>query len=131
MKRTEADILSKRPIEVTFGDKQYSIKLLTLRPARDWRRQVHQQMGNVLSSFGGDVKPENMHTALNAAMIAFPERLLDLVMAFAPDLPREEIEENATDEQLAIAYGKLMAVGFPFLAPLMMTQRVLAAAATQ
>jgi len=125
MKRTESEILSKAPITVKFGDSEYEVKPLTLGPARLWRQKVYERMGSVLSGFSEAPTPENLSPALGAAMIAFPEKLLDIVMDFAPYLPKEKIEAESTDEQLAVAYGKVMALGFPFLAPLMMTTKVL------
>lgn len=125
MQRTEADILSKAPIKVKFGETEYDVRPLTIRPAREWRLKVSKEMSETLKSFNADANPGTLAPGLGAAMIAFPEKLLEIIMAFAPYLDREKIEVEATDEQLAVAYGKVMALGFPFLAPLMMTQTVL------
>lgn len=125
MQRTESDILTKAPVKITLGEKEYQVKPLTIGPAREWRALVMGTMKTTLGAFGSDVNPQNMAPGLSAAMIAFPEKLLEIIMAFAPYLPKEEIEASATDEQLAVAYGKVMALGFPFLAPLMMTRKVM------
>ena len=36
--RTEDQILSKAPIEVTFGAKKYQIPVLTIKAQREWRQ---------------------------------------------------------------------------------------------
>jgi hypothetical protein len=130
MKRTEAEVLSKAPIKVRLGETDYEIKPLTLGPARLWRQRVLEDMSATLQAFKStDINPETMTSGFSAAMISFPDKLLKIVMDFAPYLPQAEIEANATDEQLAVAYGKVMTLGFPLWAPLQMTRRAVEAGA--
>jgi hypothetical protein len=82
-------------------------------------------MGEVNNAMGGDMTPESFGRAFAVSMIKFPEKLMELVMAYGPDLPRDTIESEATDEQIAVAYGRIVAVAFPFLASLATTRKVL------
>jgi hypothetical protein len=127
MQRSDEDILSRKPITVRLGGKDIEVKVLPLGPARKWRAELVKTMGEVLASFKTSPSPDNMAPALTAAMIAFPERLLGLVEAYSPEVKAEHeyVEANASDEQLACAYGKITAVAFPFLAQLNTTQTVL------
>ncbi len=68
-----------------------------------------------------------MAPALTAAMLTFPEKLHELVEEYSPEIKAEHeyVEENASDEQLAAAYGRITAVAFPFLAQLSLTTTIL------
>lgn len=125
MQRTDDDILLRAPIKIRLGEEEHEIKVLRLGKAREWRQKLLAEMRVVLASFSESPTPDNMSPALTAAMLSFPDKLLDLVMAYAPDLDKAKLEEEATDEQLAVAYGKLTAVAFPFVAQLELTARIL------
>jgi hypothetical protein len=125
MQRTDDDIILRAPIKIKLGDTAYPIQVLRLGKAREWRQKLLGEMAQVLASFGEAPTPDNMAPALTAAMLSFPDRLLDLVLAYAPELDKTKLEDEATDEQLAVAYGKITAVAFPFVAQLEMTARIL------
>jgi hypothetical protein len=115
MKRTEEQVLSKAPIEVRFGDQNYEIKILTIKPSQLWRRQLIEVMTEVTNNFSGPSMGEAMSSGLVAALRQFPEKLVDLVFAYGVDLPRETVIESATEEQVARAFSAIMEVAFPFL----------------
>jgi hypothetical protein len=127
MQRTDDDILTRKPLSITLGAKDYEVKILPLGPSRRWRTQLLNTMSAVLASFKAQPTPDNMAPALTAAMLTFPEKLQELVEAYSPEIKAEHeyCEENASDEQLAAAYGKVMAVAFPYLAQLSLTTTVL------
>lgn len=119
MERTEDQILSKAPIVVMLGEKEYNIKPLGISAQRAWRDKMSQEMQEVVQSFAPTYKgPESaslFSAGLTVALTKFPEKLTDLVFAYCPDLPRDEIMETATEEQVSIAFSKIMKVAFPFL----------------
>ena len=123
--RTDEDVIAKTPIEVTLGSEKYYIPIRTIGPAREWRALLVSTMGGVGQALSLKALPENLGAGLTAAMIQFPDKLLDLIVAYAPDLPKDKIEAEATDEQLAVAYGRIVGIAFPFLASLAMTRKVL------
>jgi hypothetical protein len=66
-----------------------------------------------------------MLNGLAGALVEFPEKLADLVFAYGTELPKDEILEKATEEQIAAAFSAIMVVAFPFLAQLgLVTQLV-------
>ena len=119
MKRTEEQILSKAPIEVTFGEKKYQIKPLTILRQRQWRSKLSEDLKDIVSSFERkDASSAALATGLTKALLEFPEKLAELVFSYDPSLPKEQILDEATEEQIALAFSAIMAVAFPFLAQL-------------
>lgn len=119
--RTEDQVLAKAPLQVRLGEKDYTIKLLGINDQRAWRAKMTQEMQEVVSNFTPTSKAPNaslFSAGLAVALVQFPEKLTDLIFAYAPDLPREEIMDNATEEQISIAFSKIVQVAFPFLAHL-------------
>lgn len=127
MQRTDEDILTRKPLDIKLGSRDFEVKILALGKARAWRTLLIQTMATVLASFKTPPTPDNMAPALTAAMLTFPEKLHELVDAYSPEIKEahEYVEENASDEQLAAAYGKITAVAFPFLAQLSLTTQIL------
>jgi hypothetical protein len=121
MQRTEDQILSKAPIEVIFGSTKYSIPVLTIKDQREWRARVAEQIGEVVSGMDADLSTATLpqlSRGFTTALVAFPDKLAELVFAYDPALPREVIEAEATEEQISAAFSKIMSVAYPFLAPL-------------
>jgi hypothetical protein len=48
----------------------------------------------------------------------FPEKLIELVFAYAPGLPREEILAAASENQFVKAFGQIMEEAYCFTGPL-------------
>jgi hypothetical protein len=49
---------------------------------------------------------------LPAALAQFPEKLCDLVFAYAPNLPKEQILEEASEEQMRAAFDRIWEISF-------------------
>jgi hypothetical protein len=123
--RTEDDILSRAPVVVKLGGKDYSIPLLAVMAQREWRQRLFAELAPLLEAFNFSVDGKSMATGLTAALLKFPEKLCDMIFAYAPDLPKEEILEKATEEQIASAFSSIMGVAFPFLPQLGMVTQLL------
>lgn len=121
--RTEEQKIQKAPLEMTFGAMKYQVKPLTLNPAREWRVKFNEAMAPIADNF----QSTNglVSRGLAEALTQFPEKILDLICAYAPDLDRSMVEANATEEQLVAAWNDLLVVAYPFLAPLVMVMRVI------
>jgi len=133
-RRSESDMLDMKPIKVKLGKSEYQIAVLNNRKAAAWREKLYQDLGPLVSSFdfkGIDLNanPETvsqlMSRKLSQELIAFPEKLAALLLAFAPDLPKEALED-ASDEQIGIAFSACAEVGYPFFFHLWATKRALA-----
>jgi len=125
--RREEDILAKAPIRAKLGEAEYEIKPLTILKAREWRKQLTTAMESITQSFGQSSTPGNLGPALTSALIQFPEKVAELVFAYAPELPKDKILEEATEEQLCTAFSAIMRVAFPFLGQLGTTVQLMKA----
>lgn len=106
-----------RSITLIFGGKPYPIAALTLRQARAWRLLLIAAAREISGQL---FQPTNGHddiffNGLGAAFIAFPDKMRDLVFAYAPELHREEVLAEATDEEMAVAFSQLTKAALPFL----------------
>lgn len=126
--RTEDEILARSPIKTRLGEKEYDISPLAVMPQREWRKKLFAELAPILAAFNFKVDGKSMAEGLTAALLNFPEKLCDLVFAYAPDLPKEEILEKATEEQIAVAFSAIMAVAFPFVPQLGMVTTLLRSA---
>jgi hypothetical protein len=113
--RTEEDKLLQAPIEVTLGGKQYQVKPLVIRDAREWRKKLLA----LLSSLPGYAKENaDFTSALSGMLVELPDQAADLFFAYAKDLNREEIEGAATEAELAGAFDQVMEVALPLVGKL-------------
>jgi len=130
-KRSESDILSKAPVKLKLGEKEYKIPVLTILPAREWRLKLNASLSAIVDSFKMVETAESSAVAsgLTAALIQFPEKVAELVFAYAGEtLKPEEILASATEEQLAQAFSAIMQVAYPFLPQLSLVTNVMRAA---
>ena len=123
-KRSESDIVRK-VLVLTLGEKEYEVPVLRMLAAAKWRKEYFDRTKDVSSS----MMAENMDdkgqlskaigNALTGALIAFPEKIPELVFSYAPSLPKDEIMDAAFDEEFSRAFAQIWQVAFsPFLASL-------------
>ncbi len=122
--RSESDII-KKTLTLHFGDKEYEVPVLRMLQAAKWRKEYFDRTKEVSAS----MMVENMDdkgqlskaigNALTGALIAFPEKIPELVFSYAPSLPKEEVMEAAYDQEFSRAFAQIWQVAFsPFLASL-------------
>lgn len=117
LKRTEEDVVSKRPFQVTLGDTEFQIKPLPITQQRLWREGLIKRLDPVIAKFSGRDMAEALSGGLAAALLQFPEEIEALVFEYAPELlgSKEAILSSATEEQFAAAFSAIMVVAYPFL----------------
>jgi hypothetical protein len=110
--------------QVTLGDTQYTIEPLPFRAAGEVRRQFEAIINPVVEQLKST--PETDLSDLNAlatiietvkgTLFGSMDILLDLVMAYAPNLAaeREKIETSAYDTQVLAAFVEVCKQLFPF-----------------
>jgi hypothetical protein len=125
--RTEEQILSKAPIEVTLGDRPYPIHPANITRSREWRLKLQKDLADIVGQFNQKAEGQALVQGLTGALIEFPEKLADLVFAYEPSLPKETILAEATEEQICAAFSVCLTLAFPFLAQLAMVRQVVAA----
>ena len=126
MERTEDQIVA-RESKVTLGGKEYEIKPGSINHNFRWRKRFYAEFSKATRPFLSQYKPGLLARlmgkdetgrfleGLRMAFLEMPEILRDLFFAYAPYLPRKEIEENANELELAEAYKEVMRLAFPFL----------------
>ena len=128
--RTDEQILTREPIVLSLAGKKYKVQVLPIGKAIEWRkkliaataeishpllRPLHVPLWRRALDFfrGGNRAKEYIIAGLGTAFVAFPERVLELIFDYAPDLPRPEIINNATEEEVFTAFGEIMAIANP------------------
>ncbi|MBT9133190.1 MAG: hypothetical protein DDT33_01726 [Firmicutes bacterium] len=114
--RTEEEKILKTNIVVVFGNKEYEIKPLVIKESREWRDKFTKILGS-LSQYTSITTetPDRFQEAISAMMMILPEKLIDLVFDYAPELNRKEIEMVATDAEMARAFEQIVEVSFPLV----------------
>ena len=114
IERTEDDKITQAGIKVILGGKEYEVRPLVIRDAREWRRKVIALIAPMpsLTKISTDT-PEDFSDALTMMLVTMPDQVIDLFFEYARDLNREEIEGVATDDELAVAFQEVIAVAFP------------------
>jgi hypothetical protein len=120
-KRSDEHIFAHR-LELQFGETTYAAKVLPHFKAAEWREKA---IGSTREVVSGMEQPTNgmdseFFAGLGKWFIAFPDKMIELMKAYAPDLPWDEILKEATDEEIEINFARICEVGFPSKSPLQM-----------
>lgn len=120
MPRTEEEKTIQAPIKITLGETEYSVKPLRVLKAREWRSLVEKELGPMVAKIQLVKIGERVVVAgLPTAVTMFPEKICDLVFAYASDLSRDRILAEATEEQIVIAFSRFWEVAFANFLPQM------------
>ncbi len=120
-KRTEDDIVSQAGIEVMLGGKSYEIAPLVIKDSRVWRKKVIGLIAPLPEMVGTVSNTENTEAfedVLTKLMVTMPDQVLDLFFDYAKALDRDEIENIATDTEMAKAFEEIVKVAFPLVSSL-------------
>jgi hypothetical protein len=135
--RTDSDVLLKT-LTLTFGGKPYEVDVLRMKAAARWRKEYFERTKDLSTSMLVDniddkgQLAKSIGNALTGALLAFPEKIPELVFSYAPSLPKEEIEAQAYDQEFSRAFAQIWQVAFaPFLASLGTVLEMQRAQATQ
>lgn len=115
--RTESQMLARAPIELQLAGKRYEIPVRGINASRKWREKLiasAQEIASVLRSNTNGLD-DSFFVGLGKMYLGFPEKMADLIFAYAGDeLDRDQILEEGTDEELALAFTAIVNVAFPF-----------------
>ena len=108
--RTETEILSCAPIEVTLGKKKYSIPPLAVNPCREWRKEYYLQLAPVIDTLNVKLDAKSMMQGLTASLLQFPEKLINLMFDYREYGYALEClsNEGVKDRDLHAAFLKLL-----------------------
>lgn len=115
--RTEEEILIGAPLKLRFAGNEYDVPVVSRAKARVWREKLIATAKEI-SELGVSVD------GLGTAFTAFPDKQAELVCAYATSVARDEIMENATEEEIVIAFSSISSVSFPFLRQLSMLKAI-------
>lgn len=114
VKRNEDQIMFQEPIKVKLGGNVYKIKPLVIKYSRPWRKKVVEMVAELPKYAQASTdKPEEFEKALKLLMVDSQDQVIDLFFEYAKDLKREEIEEIATEAEIATAFEAVMELAFP------------------
>ena len=112
--RTEEEKLTRAPITVILGGDKYEIAPLVIRDSRGWRKKVIELLAPLPEMVKTTSRnPKAFGDVLNRMLVTMPDQVLDLFFEYAKDLDRKEIEDKATDEEMAEAFKEVVKVAFP------------------
>ncbi len=114
--RTDEDKVLQSPLTVVFGGTEYSVPLLPIKEAREWRKQLSALVGKMPSyAMVTTDTPDEFEGAINAILSATPDAVADLFFAYAKGLDRETIEATANEVELGKAFEAVIEVAFPLV----------------
>jgi len=127
MVRTEEDKLVQAGITVILGGVNYKVAPLVIKFSREWRKGVVELI-SALPKYAKVTTdtPDEFGEALNAIIVALPDKVVDLFFEYAKDLDREKIEAEATDAELAKAFEQVIEIAFPLAQSMTKTMAKLA-----
>lgn len=110
--RTEEQIITQAPITVKLGDQEYQLKPLRLQKQWAWRKQFLDLLDTIFTT--KKMESEDvvavLKTGVGGLLRQYPEKVIDLIFSFAPDLPKDKIMEEATEEQLLLCFNEIYAL---------------------
>lgn len=135
-KRTEQEKTGMTPVEVQFGAESYKIKPLPMRKSQAWREKLVKFVDEIIGGFSAPPEDQpatqilgQFRSGISRALVEAPGKLAELVFEYAPELSKDKILDEASDEQLQEAFSAVFELAFPHLAELgRLTQIVRAAA---
>src|SRR2546423_797612 len=105
--RTEQQHEDMAPIVVKLGDKTYEIPLLRRGKAAIWRKNLATEIRSIFEGAlqkSPEVASEGVSDLFTKAVCELPDRLMEALLSYYPDLPRS-VAEEAGDGQIRIAFS--------------------------
>ncbi len=129
MERTDMQKLGKEPITVILGGTEYDIPPLVIKYSGAWRKKsmpligflmAYSRRAAAMDAAGDGVTSEALQEATTALFTEKTDEIINSFFEYGRELPRDEIEENATDGEIIVAF---MEVFNAFVSPLSSTVR--------
>ena len=109
---------------VTLGGREYVLKPLPLRPAREWRAQFSRLAEMVISAMRHATTAQlsspddlaSLAAEVAPKLLGLVDELIEMMFAYSPELraERDWLEENATEEEAMAVVIRITAIAFPF-----------------
>jgi hypothetical protein len=122
------------PLKLRLGTKDYNVPVPNNKKAAEWRDKLYERLGPLVAGFdftsldltaNQQAVSQAMSSKLSQELIAYPKELKALTQAFSPDILTDAVFEDASDEQICLAFAQCAEVGYPFFFHLWATKRAL------
>ena len=127
-KRTESDKITHAPVIILLGGKKYELKPLPIKFSSAWRKKLVQVFaglpsGKKMMEADNVDNPEVFTASLETMFVDMPEKIIGLFVEYARDLKQEELEEIATDAEIAYGFEQAINMAFPLVNSLTMAMK--------
>lgn len=109
---------------ITLGEKEYILREMPVRPARQFREALKAEFGSFIELVEGSPNVEltdmkavsGLLRTLSATLLDSVDKALDLLLQYSPELAkdREYIENNAVGSQVVDGFLAAVGLSFPF-----------------
>ena len=109
---------------ITLGEREYTLRELPIRPARQFRAALKEHFGGFIDLIEGSPNVEltdmkavsGLMRTLSATLLDSVDTALDLLLQFSPELAkdRDYIEDNALGSQVVDSFIAAIGLSFPF-----------------
>jgi len=114
--RTDEEKLLQDYITVNLGGKEYEIKPLVIRDSREWRKKLFKLLSSLPKYATIETNDTSaFETAVSGIVNEMSDDMINLFFEYAKDLDRDEIETNATEDELSKAMDKILEVALPLV----------------
>jgi len=114
MDRTDEQKMFQEPTKVMLGGREFGVNPLVIKYSRPWRKRVIELVSGLPKYMKVTTdNPEAFAEAIKVMMVDSQDEIIDLFFEYARDLDRNEIEDIATEAQIAVAFEVVMNLAFP------------------
>jgi len=113
-----------KKITVTLGGKDYTVKQLPIRQAKEWREQLKKPFATLSGALSSVNKIEltngsdlaKLINSLSDSVIDAPDMMFELLCAYCADIAtdKEHIFDNAYDVEVQTAFVEVIKFAYPF-----------------
>lgn len=109
-KRTEDQMVMQSGEKCFLGDKEVTIKPLTMRKAFAWRESLSPLITKILEKKGATATPDS----LRAAILDSPQEMVDAIVTYLgyTEEEKNEMLDNATEDQIQRVFYAIMHLAF-------------------
>jgi hypothetical protein len=115
VERTDSDKLSREPVMVKLGNTEYPIHPKPIIESRKWKKLAKKEIDKIDPVFNVQMEDYQKSLPLLKELIFENlDNLVDLVFEWEKELPKKEIMNTATEEEMIDALIIILRMAFPF-----------------
>lgn len=116
--RTTEDKMNGAPVKVTLAGDEYEIYPLPRAAAREWRKkdEAFQRRGLEAASSQATQLDKDAIDKMMELQYGDPDAIAELLLEYAPNIPRDVVWDKATDAEVFSAYMECRMLANPYRA---------------